>query len=255
MTDVSVRLIDYTGNGHPDPLFAARLLAYTKDTRLQSDPSAWDVYFGMGKSELMEKIEYVANSIRSPWEIVSFTFHVTGITRACANQMTRTRHASFAQAAMRVVDMSGDNFKVTTPETVKKNRDYEFLWDAIMDNVKNGYEDMVDAGIPHQDARGILPLHIQTSLVGKYDLRCLADVVGKRANLRVQGEYNEVAAQMVENVLRVMPWTNQFLFPDRKATPSLDRIMRDLLGDAGPLDKPQINEALKEIDKLKGTWG
>jgi hypothetical protein len=31
--------------------------------------------------------------------------------------------------------------------------------------------------------------------------------------------------------------------------------MSSQLGLAGPLDKPLVNEALKEIDMLKGVWG
>lgn len=255
MNDISVTLIDYTGNGHPDPLFAARLLAYTKDTRLQSDESAWDTYMSMPEDELFEKLAYVANSIRSPWEIVQLKFHVKGVTRACANQMTRTRHASFAQAAMRVVDMSGDNFQVTMPETIRDNPQAAAIWDSVMIEIKRAYEDFTKIGIPNQDARGVLPLHIQTSLICRYDIRCFADIVGKRKNLRVQGEYNDVVDQMVSEALRVYPWLKPFIFPDRIATPELDEILKAALGKSGPLDKPKVNEALKELDKLKGTWG
>lgn len=252
---ITVDMIDYTGQGSKIPDWTGRLLAYIKNTRLTQGKETRQKFIDMGEEELQEELLYVSRSIRSAWEFVSFTFEVKGVTRACATQMTRTRHASFAQAAMRVVDMSGDAFKVTIPETVLQDPAALAVWDKTVANIGEAYETLTMMGIPNQDARGILPLHTQTSLIAKYDLRCLADIVAKRKNLRVQGEYTRVVDLMVEHVLRECPWAEVFLFPERLNTPELDEILKDALGLSGPLDKPKVNEALKELDSLKATWG
>jgi hypothetical protein len=53
----------------------------------------------------------------------------------------------------------------------------------------------------------------------------------------------------------VHPWTKPFLEPDRLATPAIDQMLSEALGKGSPIDKPLVNKALKELDKLKGTWG
>jgi hypothetical protein len=87
------------------------------------------------------------------------------------------------------------------------------------------------------------------------NLRTLADLLAKRKNLRAQGEYADVARQMEQLVLELHPWTKTFLDPERTRTPHLDDLLAKALGDASPIDKPKLNAALKELDRLKGTWG
>ena len=90
-----VQLIDFTGRGRSDEeWYAADLLIFTKATRLEMRPELYDVIHGWSKQRTMEELEYMAKTIRSSWEFVDLTFLVSGITRACAQQMTRTRTAS-----------------------------------------------------------------------------------------------------------------------------------------------------------------
>jgi hypothetical protein len=60
---------------------------------------------------------------------------------------------------------------------------------------------------------------------------------------------------MIAEVVHVHPWVEAFLYPDRTHTPALDTLLRQALGTASPVDAPEINKALKELDMLKGTWG
>jgi thymidylate synthase ThyX len=124
-----------------------------------------------------------------------------------------------------------------------------------MEVVKSAYQRMRRKGIPAQDARGVLPTNILTNIVASGNLRAFADMVGKRLNQRVQEEYQEVVVEMVRCVVEVHPWVYQFLKPDRINTPALDTILKDALGGASPVDKPEVNEALKELDRVKGVWG
>ena len=59
---------------------------------------------------------------------------------------------------------------------------------------------------------------------------------------------------MVDRVLEVHPWAMIFLFPDRTKTPALDSILKDQLGSGTPTELPMVNDALKELDQLKGAW-
>lgn len=251
---IEVNMIDYTGIGSPDPLYAARLLAYTKNTRLGQGGNARYKYEIMSKEELGKELDYMASTIRSSWEFIDYTFEIKNVTRAFTHQFVRTRvGVSFAQQSQRSVDMSG--FVATTPKTIRENNDTLRAWNDSMSMINQTYQHMIEEGIPAEDARGILPTNIQTNIIAKINLRAFADLCGKRINPRAQGEYTEVVKLMRDHVYRVHPWAKRFLEPERKSTPAIDKILREALGENTPFSKPEVNAALKEVDLLKGTWG
>jgi len=249
-----VYLIDYTGMGHEDPYFAARKLINAKNTRIsKSQQKHMEQHLDDDDYKLMkDELHKVAMSIRSSWEFVSYTFKIEDISRACCDQMTRSRvGCSFAVMAQRVVDNS--HFEYVVPETIIKSKlAVEFL--AHMKDVAGFYRDLIREGIPAQDARSVLPMATYSPLTAEYNLRALAGIVAKRSNLRAQGEYAEVAEQMKACVLEVHPWAEIFLDPERTRTPALEGILKQALGDGSPVDKPELNDALKELDLLKATW-
>ena len=252
---MKVELIDYTGAGfaNDNPMYAAMLLVYAKNTRLEQNSDTRKLIAKMSQLDLMKELEAVANSVRTSWEFVSYTFQISGITRAYTHQQVRTRYGvSFAQQAQRVVDMS--NFETRMPASIKMAA-LDGVWNNLMDHIAKVYADFVSSGIPNQDARGVLPTNVLTNILARFDLRALADLSGKRDNLRAQDEYTEIIRAMKAEVLKVHPWAKIFLEPERKQTPALDKILGAALGSSSPVDKPQINEALKELDRLKGTWG
>lgn len=250
-----VELIDYTGSGwqNDNPMYAAMLLVYAKNTRLMQSAETRMRLARLTQLELMQELEAVANSVRSSWEFISYSFQISGVTRAFTHQLVRTRYGvSFAQQAQRVVDMSA--FETRMPASVKVAA-MDGVWGNLMDHIRKVYVDFVNSGIPAQDARGVLPTNVQTNILARFDLRALADMLGKRDNLRAQDEYAEVARAMKAEVLKVHPWAKIFLEPERKQTPALDAILTTALGSSSPVDKPLVNDALKELDRLKGTWG
>ena len=251
---MKVSLINYTGFGHPNPMFAAALLAYTKNTRLEQGEDGFARFLAMSPAELEPELKYIAGTLRSSWEFVDFQFQINGVTRAFTHQFVRTRTASYAQQAQRVVDLSDAD--VMMPSTVlEAGGAVMAAWDDAVSQIKKSYKTMQQAGIPNQDCRGIVPTNILTNITAKINLRTLADLVGKRQNLRAQGEYADVVRGMVKCVLEVMPWVEQFLYPERTNTPALDALLKEALGNRSPIDAPEVNAALKELDTLKGVWG
>lgn len=251
---MKVSLIDYTGIGHSDPLFAARLLAYTKNTRLEQSPEGLGKFMSMPDDELNAELDYISRTLRSSWEFVDYTFQIVGVTRAFTHQLVRTRTASYAQQAQRVVNMG--EFEDLVPDTVKAGgKEAMDAWQDAIGQIKESYVKLQSFGIPNQDCRGLLPTNVLTNIIVKMNLRTLADLLAKRKNLRAQGEYADVARGMEACVDAVHPWTRPFLDPERLKTPQLDAMLKDRLGDRSPVDLPEVNAALKELDTLKGTWG
>jgi flavin-dependent thymidylate synthase len=249
---MKVSLVYYTGYGFADPLLAAKLLIYTKSTRLEQGLETRTAISMMSEQEVMEELQKMAITIRSSWEFVDFVFEIKEVTRAFTHQLVRTRTGSYAQQAQRVVDMTG--FGTLLPQTVRE-AGLATDWEMFMEETSGFYSMLRKADIPAQDARGVLPTNIHTNIIAKFNLRTMADLCAKRDNPRAQGEYTDVVKLMKVEVYKVMPWTKIFLEPERTATPALDAILRRLLGSGSPVDNPELNDAMKELDQLKATWG
>ena len=251
--NMQVTLIDFTGNNAPDPAdYAAKLLIYCKSTRLTQGEDLKRKIASLAPDAVQRELSEIVMTIRSSWEMVDYTWQVTGVTRAFTHQFVRSRHASFAQQAMRVADMS--EFEHLVPDTVKKAGKEE-LWRLCMQMIASTYKELREADVPAQDARGVLPTNVLTNIVAKMNLRAFAELVGKRENLRAQGEYADVVRLMKKEVLHVHPWTRPFLEPERTRVPALDGLLQQALGESSPVDKPEVNAALKELDMLRATWG
>src|SRR5580765_7297614 len=249
--NMQVTLIDFTGNNAPDPAdYAAKLLIYCKSTRLTQGEDLKRKIASLAPDAVQRELSEIVMTIRSSWEMVDYTWQVTGVTRAFTHQFVRSRHASFAQQAMRVADMS--MFETLMPDTVKDSSIHvQETWTLVMQMIASGYVELRKNEIPAQDARGILPTNVLTNIVAKMNLRSFAELVGKRENLRAQGEYADVVRAMKSEVLLVHPWAETFLNPPRTQTPALDAMLSSALGDRSPVDAPEINAALKELDALK----
>lgn len=236
----NVTLLSYTGQGHPDPLYAAKLLAYTKNTRLQMTPEGFDSFMNIGRQQLMEEMQYMAGTIPSSWEFVDLIFSINKVSRATAQQITRTRTASFAMQSQRVSDLR----EVTWDS--RSDTANQFMKEAVA-----SYKLMVDAGEPLEDARDLLPIGVHCNLIAKYNLRNLVELVRARDSLRVQGPYREVAAQMKAETLQVWPWASVFFeHPLDKAMKKIEAVAREL-AEAGAVYKGPAGELAKAIDLLK----
>lgn len=250
---MTVSLIDYTGKGSPDIFYAARLLIYTKQTRLEQGPETREAIAEYTPERIHEELALIANTIRSSWEFIDYTFEIRGVTRAFTHQFVRTRTGSYAQQTHRALKVDAGN--VIMPGRVEAKAEDRAVWNNCVNEIRDAYEDLIAHGIPMEDARGLLPTNISTNIIAKFNLRTLADLVAKRENLRAQGEYNDVAKGMARCILAVHPWADVFLHPDRLATPTLDALLKNWLAGRSAAQVPEIAAALKELDKLKGTWG
>lgn len=229
----NVQLIDFTGKGRSDQSWhAAHLLMFTKATRLEMDSGLFEEIQNWPLPKKMEELSYMANTIPSSWEFADVTFLVTGVSRATANQMVRTRSASYAQQSLRVVDASDigvvNPFPCGPEESEHANELHEGFA-ACAEDARLAYRHLIEEGAAPQDARGILPLNTESSIVCKYNLRNFVELMKARSSLRVQGEYVDIADQMKSLVLQVWPWVEPFfVHPQQKAIDILERVASEL---------------------------
>lgn len=222
-----VNLIDYTGAGRPDERdYAANLLLFTKSTRLEMTPTLMSKIRALTDDERAASLDYMANTIPSSWEFVDVTFLISGLSRACAQQVTRTRTASFAMQSQRVTDVSEAD--VVNP--YDSGHELYNVYNDRAGKIKVHYTAMLASGAEPQDARGLLPMNTQCNLVAKYNLRSLVELVVARSSLRTQGEYAQIVDQMKSAVLRIWPWSRPFFEPRHdKAV----RLLEELAAEVG----------------------
>jgi thymidylate synthase ThyX len=239
-----VTLIDYTGKG-VGPWYAASLLVFTKNTRLQMSPEGFGQFINMPLEELEAELAYMANTIPSSWEFADVTFMVEGISRATAQQMTRTRNASFAMQSQRVTDMSEVDFDEGSD-----------IKNAYMKEGIQNYSSLVnDWKMPLEDARDVLPIGVHCNLVAKYNFRAFVELVMKRDSLRVQGPYVDVVMQMKDQVIAAWPWSVAFFVPKQeKAIKLLEEVAKEIAaaeGEKGAMYKGITGKLAKAADLLK----
>jgi thymidylate synthase (FAD) len=249
---MQVKLIDYTGAGSPDPArHAANVLVFTKGTRLNMVPGLMEEIEAKPWSEIEDELRYMANTIPSSWEFITYTFLINGVTRAFTHQFVRTRTGSYAQQTMRVLDVDGWDY--LTGPSIADSDVLRSEYSNGMEAVAGYYSYLIANGAKIEDARGILPTNILTNIVAKFDLRTFSDTQRKRASSRTQGEYRDVMAAMKAEVLRVHPWAAMFLERtfDKAAGDLEQRIV--WLCNTGRINEEAKTNLIKLIDQMRMT--
>ena len=165
-----VTLIDYTGKGHPDPLYAARLLAFTKNTRFSLTPGNWGAFrLSEPESNILDEMEYMAGTIPSSWEMVDLVFCIERMSRNTSLQLVRTRTGSYAMQSQRVTDMSEATWDTPKWTATKPTRNgVPGMFDRAMEEAVACYANEVAGGTPLEDARdrqGYRPVQSVTRVV------------------------------------------------------------------------------------------
>lgn len=241
---MKVTLIDYTGFGNPDAWHAANVLLFTKSTRLSMSPSLMADIRLWSEEKKLSELAYMAETIPSSWEFCSYTFMIEGVSRAYTHQFVRNRHGSYAQQSLRVVDAS--RFDFVMPERLDEPA--RTFVGQINEIIADAYAVMIKEGVATEDARSILPTNIATNIVAKFNLRTMSELAKSRTGGRTQGEYIDVMNAMCDEVIKVHPWAEQFMFP--KSRNLFDEIEQFAEREyAGDLLKK--GELLKIVDKMR----
>jgi len=140
----------------------------------------------------------------SPLEHVSFTFAVEGISRACSHQLVRHRTFKFSQQSQRYVDAG--NFDFVMPDSFKKLPEkYDGIYAEIMQELMADYQNLIELGIPKEDARYILPNATTTNIIVTCDLRNFRHFYAERSCIHAQWEIRELAELMMREVKKILP--------------------------------------------------
>ena len=191
------------------------LLYHTPDPERAVATAARLCYSPLGGAELMEgltqeKIEHVLRTIMtsghfSTLEHASYTFAVDGVSRALTHQLVRHRLASFNQQSQRYVKFKEEP-EVVKPASIADNPELCARVDETIDDIWAADDACVQAGVPAEDARYLLPNACASKIVVTMNIRELLHFFENRCCNRAQWEIRELAWKMLELVRPTAPY-------------------------------------------------
>ncbi|WP_226023424.1 FAD-dependent thymidylate synthase [Halomicrobium salinisoli] len=169
-----------------------------------------------------------------PFEHPQATVAVKGISRSCMAQITRHRHVSFDVQSMRYVsfdDVDPDDVRegelvvtppsATDPDWVGRNQQTgrvgeetaekreEVFSEAVADAVES-YQELLELGMPPEDARFVLPIGTKVNVVMSMNARMLMHVADMRAAADAQWEIRQLTESILDLAEEWCPITFEY---------------------------------------------
>jgi thymidylate synthase (FAD) len=148
--------------------------------------------------------QVIASGHHSVLEHASFTFAIDGISRAASHQLVRHRVASYSQQSQRYVAFQSIEF--VTPPSVVAKPELQAIFEASVMSSFQAYRQLVDAGIPAEDARFLLPNASSTRLMMTMNFRELMHTCSIRLCTHAQWEIRQLFSLIRDEVRKAAPF-------------------------------------------------
>ena len=208
---IEVTLLDHTS----DPLrtlYTAYRVCYSSLTPAQIEARIAD---GRISRERMQEFvdARLATGHASPLQQIWFEFGVSGVSRAFSHQFVRHHVGiSFEQQSQRYVTYEDGAFPHTVPASAVRAGMGEAFARAI-EAAGNAYRELVEAGVPAEDARFLLPNATNTNFKVSVNYLELLHIADLRLCTRAQWEFRKVVAMMRAEVKRSFPELARYVQP------------------------------------------
>jgi len=200
-----------------------RLLYHTPDPQRSIAAAARLCYSPVGAADLLESMSedavhrvlktVISSGHTSTLEHASYTFAIDGVSRAMTHQLVRHRLASYNQQSQRYVAYDSEPVFVVPP-SVAADPAARASFDEACAAAFEAYRAQLDAGVPAEDARYLLPNAMETKIVVTMNVRELLHFFELRCCKRAQWEIREVALAM----LALAEPTAPYIFRDAGAS-------------------------------------
>ena len=172
---------------------------YTACRTCYSAMSPVDMYENDADEEKMLKLirNVVASGHHSTIEHIQVSFAISNVSRACTHQLVRHRLMSFSQKSQRYVQEKGQ-FDYLIPPKIEKNPELKEKFISFMGEISDKYQEFVNAGIPAEDARAVLPNAAASSMVASLNLREMIHLAQLRLCTRAQYEIRMLVKGMCD---------------------------------------------------------
>jgi len=153
--------------------------------------------------------EFIAERLKtghaSPLEQVVFWFGISGVSRSLSHQFVRHRIGiSFEQQSQRYVRYREDRLEYIRPKTWD-SAGLGGEYDRLMGEITRVYRQALDAGIPAEDARFVLPNATPTNFQVMVNFTELLHIADLRLCWRAQWEIRRMVALMRREIVKAVP--------------------------------------------------
>jgi len=197
-------LVNHTPNPIETMCWTRRVMhAPIPDTleELKNNPKKW---LGMPVNQYVKDVLF-QDGMPTFLECVSLTFKLENVSRALQQQLTRHRIGfSYSIQSMRCIDLPNFADDGIYCNPFKEGTERYIAYHKKMLNIQEEYRQALKEGVPTQDARGLLPMNIHSTITFSCSLRAFIAMINKRLCLKTQGEFREVANLMVKEISKKM---------------------------------------------------
>lgn len=188
-------------------IYSACRTCYSADT-------PYEIFQSTDDEEKMLKLinRVISSGHYSTIEHIQISFAISNVSRACTHQLVRHRHMSFSQKSQRYVKEKGQ-FDYLIPPTIERNPELKAKFEEFMGQISEKYQEFVDAGIPAEDARAVLPNATASSMVASLNLREMIHLANLRLCTRAQYEIRTMVKMMCDELIKSEPWLKDYLVP------------------------------------------
>lgn len=185
-------------------LEVCRWAAEVSRNRVGEDPTEYCKNQGYTKEDLEEYfLMLLRESFGTPLEYISVVLYLDNVSRAAQQQITRTRTGvSFSIESMRVVPK--ENFASQhlyhVPDRVANDPQKMEEFHQSMLDIEKEYNRLIAEGVEVEDARGILPLNIFSTITMCINMRSLFHMIFSRTCAKAQGEVHDIAVAIMEEL-------------------------------------------------------
>ena len=154
----------------------------------------------------------------SLFEHANASIYIRGLSRSCAQELTRHRHFSFSQLSQRFVPETANN--VVIPDAIAEDEHLRSLFEAAVDQARFTYGELLDAleekwsdeanallrrKQARQAARSVLPNATETRIVVTGNYRSWRHFISMRATEHADAEIRTLAVECLKELQKVAP--------------------------------------------------
>jgi thymidylate synthase (FAD) len=183
------------------------LIAITPDSERLIERAGRTCYMSQERAEAETAGKFlrmlVSKGHLSVLEHAYATFRIRGISRAATHQIVRHRLCSFSQKSQRYVREVQNGF--ITPLSVLDKKQALAVFRASVEASFNAYRDLLNLGIPKEDARFVMPNATASEIVVSANFRELRHIIEVRGSRDAQWEIKQVAVEILRLIKQQAP--------------------------------------------------
>lgn len=155
----------------------------------------------------------------SVYEHAYFTFHISGISRACLAQLSRHRHISLSVRSQRYCDESSNGVLGCIIPNAFNDEQFEIALQTYCEEIDK-YQVLLASGAAKEDARMVLPNAMETELYLSANARALIEASHLRLCSRAQQEIRNMFDLMKKEITLLSPEIAAMMVPQCEVNPS-----------------------------------